>query len=241
MKIEIQNIDISYGILKRKKVIKNLSFDMQSGEIVILYGKNGVGKTTILRAICGELPIEKGKILWNGKDLTNEMSKRRRLSSGNFESGKMLYHYATLRENILFNTNLLRSVDLEPITFSYNYFNYEELLDKTIDEMSLGQRQKSSLICAFRKPAELYFFDEPDNGLDRSSIKEFCKIISNKPYNNSIVVIATHDSFLVKEVGSKIIFLSGDGFYKVVTKDLLPKDITQLDEYLCLWLQNEKV
>jgi ABC-type multidrug transport system ATPase subunit len=239
MDIKLNNLSIGYGIFKRTEVIVDLSFDMQAGEIVILYGPNGVGKTTILRAICGQLPTEKGQILWNDRDLTKDTARRRHLTSGNFESGKMLYRYATLKENISFNTNLLRSIDLDPISFPYEYFNHGELMEKSIDEMSLGQRQKASLTCALRKPAELYFFDEPDNGLDRTSIKEFGGIVSGPPYDQSVVVIATHDSFLVQQLAQKVVFLSADRPYQVLRRKDLPADLAELDNYLCAWLGNE--
>lgn len=233
--IEINHLDISYGILRKNKIIRDFSIKMNKGEIITLYGKNGVGKTTILRAICGQLPFEKGEILWHGKNLTNSMRIRRLKSSGNFEAGKMLYNHTTLKDNLTFNTYLQKSTGLIPIENDKKYFDYEKLYNKNIGKMSLGQKQKSALICALRKPADLYFFDEPDNGLDRASVEEFSNVIKND-FNNAITVIATHDSFLTYMISTKIIFISEHEFIER-EKSTLPTSIDKFDKLLLTWIK----
>lgn len=235
-KIEIKNLNIAYGIFKKYYIIKDLTVTFKEGDIVILYGKNGVGKTTLLRSICGQLPVTSGQIIWNGADLTNKDKLRRLKSSGNFEAGKMLYKHASLKENILFNTCLLRSNGLAPQDFPENLLSYKELYNKNIGKMSLGQRQKAALICALRKPADLFFFDEPDNGLDRNSLEEFCTVIK-EIHSKAIVVIATHDSVLTHLLGTDIIFMKDDS-YVIKKRNELPSHVEDIDKVLHRWIKD---
>jgi len=235
--IKLDSVTVSYGLFKKIEVLRDLSLTMKAGEVTILYGPNGIGKTSLIRALCGQLQLSGGSIEWHGKDLTNALKERRFKSTGNFEAGKMLYQYATLKENLILNNALLEGIGLTPIEQAENLLGKEKLLNNPIDEMSLGQRQRSSLICALRKPAELYFFDEPDNGLDREALDEFIDTLLSEPYNRAVNVIATHDSFLVSKIGHQVAFMAKDKFI-VKKRDELPTDITELDKMLYNWIKH---
>lgn len=237
MKIEIMDLSVGYGVITRKPTLRHINLHLNPGCILVLYGPNGVGKTTLLRCLCGQLPPIRGSIWWNGIDVTSHDLQRRHRSSGNFEAGRMLYKYATLRENLLYNRHLLQSIGLEQKLPCPKTVGVDDLLDRVVETMSLGQQQRAALYVAMCKPAELYFFDEPDNGLDRSSVERVSNVLQGAAFKDSCIVVSTHDTFLVQALASDIAFLSQDGL-KLVKRENLPSNIADLDTLLCDYLRS---
>lgn len=233
--IDIKMITLGYGLIKKKEILKDLSFKLKKSNITILYGPNGIGKTTILRCISGQITPSNGTIIWDGKDVTNNNYERRVNTSGIYESGKMLYQYASLNENRKIFKSLI-STQKQKYIQSDDSLNLSSLINRPIDSLSLGQRQKCAIDLAFSKDAKLFFFDEPDNGLDRKSIDILANFLEKKKIGKTIV-IATHDSLFANKIADSIIFISPKGCEQI-EKKYLPKNINEFDNFLKTKLEN---
>lgn len=160
--ISIKNIEKSYG---KSKVLQDISFTIQRGEICGLIGENGAGKTTLMRIILGLIRADKGEV---------EISPGNKI--GSIIESPALYPNLTGRQHLQyykmkFNLDtdieeLLRLVKLEP-----------EAWDRKAKNYSLGMRQRLSIAIALLDDPQLIILDEPVNGLDPQGIAELRKLI----------------------------------------------------------------
>lgn len=197
-------------IYNENTILNNITFELEEGEVGILLGKSGAGKTTILRCINGLEEFQGGAIIVNNETIksVNDITKVRQNIGMVFQSFNLFPHMTVL-ENIIespINTlkiskdeavkkakELLQLVDLEDKINSYPY------------ELSGGQKQRVAIARACALNPRILCFDEPTSALDYENIIKVIDII-NKLKNEKIsILIVTHDSNFAKEVGDKFI------------------------------------
>ena len=226
--IEFKNVTFSYD--KKRNVIKDVTFTLNDGECAILLGPNGVGKTTILRCILGELKPTSGTVLINNKD--NKGLKNKDLSKAiSFVPQNINGTDLTVSETILLGR--LPSFDLFPKREDYialndvlNEFSLNEIKDKNTFEISGGEKQKVTIARAYIQNTSTIIFDEPTSNLDIKAqvmIASLIKKITKE--NKKSTLISMHDINLALSLADKLILLKDEQIYKITT----PKEITSED------------
>ncbi|UKN01829.1 ABC transporter ATP-binding protein [Paracrocinitomix mangrovi] len=206
--LSIKNLSVGYD---KNKVVKKCNFELQAGEIAVILGASGDGKTTLLKAIAGFLPHQEGEVTFKGekiKDSTQKLipgNEEIRLVNQDFE----LDVYHTVEENI--KNRLLRFdgdyqeqrvKSMLRITKLTRFRNYKAL------EISGGQQQRLAIARALADEPELLLLDEPFNQLDfqtKSKISNHIRKYLKK--NNIAALMVTHNGIEAMEWADKIIYM----------------------------------
>lgn len=184
-----------------KKIFSNLSFSIAPQSVLIVTGKNGVGKTTFLKILAGITKPTLGKLLWSDIDVEEIRDQfngdLQFLGHKNFLKSEL-----SVLENLRFYTKLHDSEILLPSAL--RFFNLEEIANQKIKTLSMGWQRRvmlAKLICC---PATIWLLDEPTNNLDKAGKEKLKGLIETKVNEGGgLVIIVTHDEFLF-DIGVKL-------------------------------------
>lgn len=176
--------------IKKRTVLDNINLTFDKGKIYGLVGKNGCGKTMLLRGICGFITASQGEIIINNIKVGNGKFAP---SFGTVIENTELYNNLTAFENLSLLSSFSKNrVDKEVINYWIKRFGLEPTSKKKYGEFSLGMRQRLSLAQAFMEQPELIVLDEPTNALDEKGIKEFHEIALEAKNEGATIIIASH-------------------------------------------------
>lgn len=184
MKIRIENISKSYS---KKEVLKNINFEMNSGECIALIGGNGSGKSTLLSILAGSVKSDKGKFFCGEEDLFKNAKKRSELIG-------YVPQFPPLIEELsaLDNLKLWYKKDaLEDDVIKM--LGVDSFLKTRVSKMSGGMKKRLSIACSVAHHPKILLLDEPSNSLDLVCKKEILSYISHFKKEGGCVIIATHD------------------------------------------------
>lgn len=188
---------------------ENISFKLPNGKILGLIGKNGAGKSTTIKSICGIFPFDKGKIIVNGFDITKQAVKAKQ-TIGYTPDDHSMYERLTGKECLnyigsLFGVSKAKKEKL--IHDLTNKFDIAYALDKPISSYSHGMKQKICLCASLLHQPKLWVLDEPMLGLDpqtKQIVKNFIKEYAKK--GNS-VLFSSHDIYTVLHVCDYVVII----------------------------------
>ena len=228
--IEVKNITKEYHVVKKSEgikgalkglisrettvipAVKDLSFDINKGEIVGFIGPNGAGKSTTIKMMSGILTPTSGEILICGTDIQKYRKDVVRNIGVIFGQRTQLNWDLRLGESF----ELLRhiyEIDKKQYDDTINVMNdllgISELLDKPVRQMSLGQRVKGDLVASMLHSPEVLFLDEPTIGLDIGSkfaLRKFVKDINRE--KGTTIILTTHDLSDIEELCKRIIIIN---------------------------------
>lgn len=176
--------------IKKRTVLDNINLTFDKGKIYGLVGKNGCGKTMLLRGICGFITASQGEIIINNIKVGNGKFAP---SFVTVIENTELYNNLTAFENLSLLSSFSKNrVDKEVINYWIKRFGLEPTSKKKYGEFSLGMRQRLSLAQAFMEQPELIVLDEPTNALDEKGIKEFHEIALEAKNDGATIIIASH-------------------------------------------------
>ena len=181
--------DLSYAYSDRF-LFKNLSFNLNPGEVIKISGANGSGKTTLIKILTGILKNYKGKI-----SLKNEEEKPlKNLSDEIFYMGhkNALKENLTVQENLQHDFRLLNSNKNELDSY-LEKLNLNEFLFTRVSELSEGQKRKLILACCLASNSSIYLLDEPFINLDADSQEIIMEAMDSKIHNGAAVIFTSHD------------------------------------------------
>lgn len=191
MTLSVKNITGGYN---QMPVLKDLSFELNKGELVGLIGLNGAGKSTTIKEIIGLLRPTKGTIEIDGLTLEADPEAYRK-KIGFIPETPTLYEELTLREHIEITA---MAYDL-PIEEAMNraeklltLFRLEKRLDWFPENFSKGMKQKVMILCAFLIEPSLYIIDEPFLGLDPLAIHALLELMYEMKQNGASILMSTH-------------------------------------------------
>lgn len=200
----LDSIKLAHG---HRVICNDFSYRFEAGCHAIM-GRNGVGKSTLLKAIAGGNAPVKGRISIDGIDLYKQaMSARKKLCY--VPDNAMFYPFVTGREFLSFVLNihckkaLLTSNHASELMTSLNLHPY---LDLRFSEASLGTRIKFYLLAAFIIRPALWVMDEPFNGLDKISAANVVNFL-NQYKNECVILFSTHSDALAETLGAKTLVL----------------------------------
>lgn len=189
MAISAKSLSVSRGGIN---LLEGLNIELNSGQAGILHGPNGVGKTTLLRALAGLQPIESGKIEYSIDDVCY---------SGHADGVKPTL---TVRENLEFWADIFGH---HSISEAAEQFMISDFLDLKVGTLSAGQKRRVGLSRLGLTGRSIWLLDEPTVSLDQTSVSIFENIIKDHLLKNGCALIATHID-LGLEDSAKIIDLS---------------------------------
>jgi heme exporter protein A len=182
-------------------VLRNIHFELRTGELLLLIGPNGAGKSTLLKCLAGLLP-HGGKKQIFGASLNRNYDLRKKIGYLGHES--FLYSKFSARENIAFYSDLYQSkVDVQAILQEYELVEFREQL---VETFSRGMKQKLSLARALLNDPQLVFLDEPFTGLDQAASALLHHQISRLK-SKAAIVLTTHELEQGYELCDKVLIL----------------------------------
>ena len=195
-------------IFDKRKIIKNISFDVSENSVVGILGKNGAGKTTLLGMLMGLISPSSGRIEILGKDLNKK--KNEILQKINFQSPYVdLPKKMTVEQNLYFYSRLYGIKNFKDIINDLvDKLKMKDLVKKSYGSLSAGQKTKVNLCKALINNPKLLLLDEPTASLDPETsifIREFLLEFQKK--NNSSILITSHNLDEIQSICSKIILL----------------------------------
>ena len=193
MKIQLENIKVTLPP-KGKKLftIKNLTIN--SGEKILIKGKSGIGKTTLLHCIAGLMKPDGGKITLGSVDVSTlddkQMTSFREKHLGIIFQKLNLIEFMTGEENMQLVSGSNNSIKFDDI---FNSLNIKELAKKNCSDLSLGEQQRFAIARAIIKKPELILADEPTSSLDDVNAIAVAKKICDKKLESTLITVS-HDS-----------------------------------------------
>ena len=189
--------------------VKELSFQAEKGEIVVLLGVNGAGKTTTMRMLSTVLKPSSGKASIEGFDITSSPAKVR--SNLGFLSGDTgLYARLTARETIKYFARLYdvkESVIPQRINELSKLLDMDDFLDKKIDLLSTGMKQKVSIARSIIHDPPVMIFDEPTAGLDILTARNIVNFIHDCKAKGKCVLFSTHIMREAERIADRIVMI----------------------------------
>ena len=202
--LKIKNLNKSFG---KKKILKNVSFNVNEGDILGFIGPNGAGKTTTIKMILGLQSINSGTVTINGYDIKKNFEKAIE-KVGTIVENPDLYMYLSGYDNLKLISNLYKNVDKKRIEEVIKIVKLETRINDKVSKYSLGMRQRLGIAQALLHKPNLLILDEPTNGLDPEGIKELRDIIKRLATKEKVgVVISSHNLSELESFCNKIVII----------------------------------
>lgn len=186
--LEIQNLTKTYG---KNRGVNEVSFSVEKGDIFGFLGPNGAGKSTTIRSILGLIKKDMGTIKLFGKEIKTQKNLEEALREiGYMPSEAMFYPNKTVRDTIrlaaaIRGRNCEQEAEMLCERLQVN-------TNKKINELSLGNRKKVSIVCAMQHKPKFFIFDEPTSGLDPLMQAEFFALIEEYVKSGATCMLSTH-------------------------------------------------
>ena len=214
-KVSVKNLKKNFGSLE---VLKDISLDINEGEVICLIGPSGSGKSTFLRCLNRLEDITSGSVIIDGEDITDpklDINKKRENIGMVFQHFNLFPHM-TVKENIMLApVELKKMTSAEAEQTAYQLLERVGLKDKADSypaQLSGGQKQRVAIARALAMKPDIMLFDEPTSALDPEMVGEVLAVMKDLASQGMTMVVVTHEMGFAREVGTKVIFM--DGGYK---------------------------
>ncbi|HBF1043547.1 TPA: ABC transporter ATP-binding protein [Clostridioides difficile] len=204
--IEIKNVSKTYKRMQGHKIrkieaLKNVSFNIEKGKITALLGINGVGKSTMLKAIAGLINIDSGEIRIDGEKI-NEKVYNKLAFVPDVQSH---FSNTTIKETFEFMEIFYSKWNKEKSKEMMDIFKLDE--DEIIDNLSKGNIARVKLILGFCQDPEYILLDEPFTGIDLFKREEFIGVIAQYMEENQAIIITTHEIVEIESLVDEVVIL----------------------------------
>jgi len=207
MMLKVEDLHASYG---RLPILNGIRLDVEVGEIVGIFGHNGMGKTTLLRALIGELPARQGRILYRAKDISKDPPHQRaRAGLGYVPQGRSIFPGLSVRDNLRMGCagrvrDERRHIDLVVAEFP----RLAPLLDQMGGTLSGGEQQILALARCLCGNPQLLLLDEPTEGIQPSIVDEIIEILHRLHGGRglSVLIVEQNREFLAA-LSRRVLFL----------------------------------
>jgi urea transport system ATP-binding protein len=204
--LRVENIDLFYGA---SRALRGVSMGADPGRVTCVLGRNGVGKSSLMRAIVGLERIKGGRILWEGRDVSGlSGADRARAGIGYVPQGREIFPFLTVKENL--ETALAaapRGSKLSDDIFEL-FPILKQFLRRRGGDLSGGQQQQLAIARALTARPRLLILDEPTEGIQPNVIKDIARVIAllAKQRNMAVVLVEQYYEF-ARELGDDLAIL----------------------------------
>ena len=187
--IEVRNVTKKFG---QAVVLNDVSASFEKGKIHGLIGRNGSGKTMLLKCICGLVPVTQGEIYIDGMQVGQGNETTKKLGVIIEEPG-FLYNYSGYN-NLKFLASIRNKISKEKIRQTIQMVGLNPDSKKHVGKYSLGMRQRLGLAQAIMEDPEILLLDEPMNGLDKHGVGEMRELFRSFADQGKTIIMANHSS-----------------------------------------------
>lgn len=187
--IEVKDLSL---ILGRTEILKNISVSLDQGQIHGLIGRNGSGKTMLMKCICGFVRPTSGTVIVDGRRIGKDCDFPKNVGLI-IETPGFIPYYSGYR-NLKLLAGLNNKISKEDIRNAMKLVGLDPFLKRPVRKYSLGMRQRLGLAQAVMEDPDLLILDEPMNGLDKEGVQEMRKYLLQLKAQGKTIVIASHSS-----------------------------------------------
>ena len=199
MYLEVEEINKKIGV---DDVLSEISLSMEKGKIYGLQGKNGCGKSMLMRVICGLVLPTSGRVIIDGEELGKELSFPE--SVGVFiEKPGFLDAYSGF-QNLSMLASIKKRIGGREIKETLKRVGLEEVMHKKYKKYSLGMKQKLGIAAVIMEQPDIVILDEPANALDEKSEGRLWQIVREEKERGALVIISCHTSEVLEEISDEI-------------------------------------
>lgn len=222
--IKLEGVHKQFGNLH---VLNGIDLEVVKGEVVVVIGPSGSGKSTMLRCINGLEPIQKGRILIEGVDITDPKTDQNKIRQ---RIGMVFQSF-----NLFPHRNVLDNVTLAPIKVQNKPKEEAEAIGLELlarvglaekaksfpDQLSGGQQQRVAIARALAMQPDMMLFDEVTSALDPELVAEVLNVMKDLALGGMTMVVVTHEMGFAREVGTRLIFMDGG----VIVEEGTPREM----------------
>lgn len=188
-------------------IFQNVNYNFKTGKVYSIFGKNGIGKTTLLKIIAKQIPFDSGELCLDSKDIV-------------FISDSIVpFQYMTGIEFIEYSIKMKKiKIDKYEICNLFRLFQIEDAKDKVIINYSKGMKFKLILILVFAMKPKILLMDEPFVDVDIPTIEQ-TKDLLEVFKKDKVIILTTHIPDIAQHLSDTILYLKKDGLYEVCSED----------------------
>lgn len=209
--IRVENVSKNFN---KTHALKNVSLEVNKGDIISLIGPSGSGKSTLLRCIHGLEHVDSGKIYmddeWMNPDDEKKFRAQRNRMGFVFQHFNLFPNMSVLQNCKLAQVEVLNKTDEEAEKTALEYLDKVGLLEKKDaypNNLSGGQKQRVAIARALCMNLDIMLFDEPTSALDPEMIKEVLEVMKDLGKQGMTMVVVTHEMGFARKVGTRVVFL----------------------------------
>jgi ABC-type polar amino acid transport system ATPase subunit len=209
--IRVENVSKKFD---KTRALKNVSLEVNKGDIISLIGPSGSGKSTLLRCIHGLEHVDTGKIYlddeWMNPEDEKKFREQRNRMGFVFQHFNLFPNMSVLQNCKLAQVEVLNKTDEEAEKIALKYLERVGLLDKKDaypNNLSGGQKQRVAIARALCMNPDIMLFDEPTSALDPEMIKEVLEVMKDLGKQGMTMVVVTHEMGFARKVGTRVVFL----------------------------------
>ncbi len=205
--LKIENVAVNYG---KSKVVIDTSFEVQGSDRLVILGRNGVGKTTLLKGIVGVLPCYNGKIVLDGKEITKKKAfERNRSGIAYVPQGREIIPQLTVKENLEIGSLAHKINFNQKIEEIFEFFPVlEQHMKRKGGVLSGGQQQQLAIARALMSEPKILIFDEPTEGVQPNIVSEIADILLKYHSEKKVPIILVEQNIkFAKKTGNKFLIM----------------------------------
>ena len=196
--LKLINVCKNFG---KKEVLKDISLNIRSHQVIGLVGENGCGKTVLMKIMIGLMKASKGQVIYNDKLLKKDMDYLP--SVGFIIENPCFFNELNGYENLKLLADIRKKIsDKEILAWlekvGLNDINYK------VDDYSLGMKQRLALAQALMEDEQVLILDEPTNSLDEKSVELFHQLIKEEKDKGKIIIISSHNKYDIEKLSDEV-------------------------------------
>ena len=207
--LQVKELNQYYG---GSHILRSVNFEARIGEVTCLLGRNGVGKTTLLKCLMGLIPARSGSVLWQEKNVTHwKPHQRVRAGVAYVPQGRDIFPRLTVEENLLLGLSRFSAPEARHVPDDiYALFPVlQEMKHRRGGDLSGGQQQQLAIGRALASRPQLLILDEPTEGIQPSVIKEIGQVISQLAHRGDMAILLVEQFYdFAQQLADKYLLMS---------------------------------
>ena len=225
--LKVEGLNQYYG---GSHILRNLAFDAKVGEVTVVLGRNGVGKTTLLKSLTGVVPVKSGRIELDGADLTHATPYQRvRAGVGYVPQGREIFGRLTVEENLRMGLATMPARSDIPAELFELFPVLKQMMGRRGGDLSGGQQQQLAIARALCPGPKLLLLDEPTEGIQPSIIKDIGRVITKLRDSRkmAIVLVEQYYDFAAELADRYLVMERGEIVARGLGKDMQADGVRQ--------------